>query len=47
MIKVRYSIGSKPHEKEFNNSTELGDWIIKNYTTIKFLIIEKKDDENV
>lgn len=36
MIKVKYNIGSKPHLIEFNNSKELGDWIIENY---KFGII--------
>lgn len=44
MIKVRYNIGSKPHEKEFNNSKELGDWIIENYESIKITIIHKNNE---
>lgn len=37
MIKVKYNIGSKPHQIEFADSKELGDWIIENY---KFRIID-------
>jgi len=31
MIIVRFNIGSKPHEIEFENYEELGKWIVKNY----------------
>ena len=31
MIKIKYNIGSKPHEKEFKNYEELGKWIVNNY----------------
>lgn len=41
MIVIRYNIGSKPHEKEFKNATELGEWVIENYflkiTTLKVI----------
>lgn len=36
MIKVKYNVGSKPHEIKFEDSNELGNWIIENY---KFRII--------
>ncbi len=31
MIKVKYNIGSKPHEIDFKNYEELGKWVVKNY----------------
>lgn len=41
MIKVRYTIGSKPHEIEFKNHEELGKWVVKNY---HFKIINIEED---
>lgn len=39
MINVKFNIGSKPHEIEFKNTAELGEWIIKNFV---FNIIDIK-----
>ncbi len=37
MIKVKYNIGSKPHEAEFKTESEFVEWIINNY---KYKIFE-------
>lgn len=47
MIKVKYNIGSKPHEEEFKNYEELGKWIVKNYN-LKIIDVNEgaeKDDK--
>lgn len=39
-IKVKYNIGSKPHEEEFKSYALLGKWIIKNYGRVRIVNID-------
>lgn len=42
-IKVKYNIGSKPHEKEFTTYALLGKWVAENWKNVRCMRVFVKD----